>query len=58
VDIYKPIRSKSNEPVENLEFHQSTIEDLSWIEDETITEIRAKDIIDHIHWQVLEKILF
>ncbi len=58
VDIHKPKRSKSNEPVENFNFYQSTVEDLSWIEDGSVSEIRAKDIIDHIHWKDLEKMLF
>ena len=57
VDIHKPKRSKSNEPIENFEFYQSSIEDLSWIEDSSVSEIRAKDIIDHIHWKNIEKTL-
>ncbi len=54
VDIYKPQQSKSNETVENFKFHKSSVEDLSWLEDESVSEIRAKDIIDHIHWKNLK----
>lgn len=57
VDIEKPERSKSNEPIENFNFYKSTVENLSWLKDESISAIRAKDIIDHIHWKDLEKTL-
>jgi len=49
VDIEKPERSKSNEPVDNFNFYKSTVDNLSWLKDESISEIRAKDIIDHIY---------
>ena len=57
VDINKLKKSKSNEPIEKFEFYQSVVEDLSWLEDSSVSEIRAKDIIDHIHWKDLEKTL-
>lgn len=54
VDIQRPKRSKTGENVDQYEFKQSSAQELSWLKDNSVSEIRAKDIIDHIHWQDLE----
>lgn len=54
VDIHKPKRSKTGENADQFKFHQSSVTELFWLEDNSVFEIRAKDIIDHIHWKDLE----
>jgi hypothetical protein len=51
VDIYKPKRSKTGEDTCKFEFRQSSTTELSWLKDYSVSDIRAKDIIDHIHWK-------
>lgn len=57
IDLQKPNRSRSGIPVDDFEFQIGDVTNLSFISDGMCEEIRAKDILDHIGYKDLEKVV-
>ncbi len=57
IDLTKPSKSNDGKSIDEFEFRESDVSNLNWLEDESVSEIRAQDIIDHIHWKDLETTL-
>jgi predicted SAM-dependent methyltransferase len=51
IDIRKPSLSKSGKPVDEYDFRTGDVSDLSFLEACSCSEIRAKDILDHIYYK-------